>query len=61
MKKIFENLLKIKSIITLVVCFVFIYVVIHESITTENIMVIISMVITFYFTKNSGGGGGNDL
>ena len=57
MKKIIESLLKIKSIITLVILFVFVYCVINGIISPENIMVIISMVITFYFAKNSGGGG----
>lgn len=56
MKKILESLLKIKSIITLVILFVFVYCVINSIISPENIMVIISMVITFYFAKNSGGG-----
>lgn len=60
MKKILQNLLKIKSIITLVILFVFIYCVINKVISPENIMVIISMVITFYFAKNAGGGGDND-
>lgn len=60
MKKIFENLLKIKSIITIVILFVFVYCVINHVISPENIMVIISMVITFYFAKNAGGGGNDD-
>lgn len=51
MKDIFKNLLKIKSIITLVILFVFVFVVINGIISAENIMVIISMVITFYFAK----------
>ena len=57
MKKIIESLLKIKSIITLVILFVFVYCVINGIISPENIMVIISMVITFYFAKNNGGDG----
>lgn len=56
MKKNFSNLIKIKSIITLVILFVFVYCVVNKVITAENIMVIISMVITFYFAKNVGGG-----
>lgn len=55
MKKVIESLLKIKSIITLVILFVFVYCVINGIISPENIMVIISMVITFYFAKNTGG------
>lgn len=60
MKNIFKNLLKIKSIITIVILFVFVYCVINKVISAENIMVIISMVITFYFAKNTGGGDSND-
>lgn len=60
LKKILETLLKIKSIITLVIMFVFVYCVINGIISPENIMVIISMVITFYFAKNNGGGGTNE-
>ena len=56
MKKIMQNLLKIKSVITLVILFVFVYCVLQRIISPENIMVIISMVITFYFAKNAGGG-----
>ena len=56
MKKIIQNLLKIKSVITLVILFVFVYCVLQRIISPENIMVIISMVITFYFAKNAGGG-----
>ncbi len=56
MKKILQNLLKIKSVITLVILFVFVYCVLQRIISPENIMVIISMVITFYFAKNVGGG-----
>lgn len=60
MKNVIKNLLKIKSIITLVILFVFVYCVINGIISAENIMVIISMVITFYFAKNVTGGGSND-
>ncbi len=60
MKNIIKNLLKIKSIITIVILFVFVYCVINKVISAENIMVIISMVITFYFAKNAGGGDSND-
>lgn len=60
MKNVFKNLLKIKSIITIVILFVFVYCAINKVISAENIMVIISMVITFYFAKNAGGGDSND-
>lgn len=58
MKNVFTNLLKIKSIITIVVLAVFVYCVIRGVLQPDNIMVIISMVITFYFAKQ--GGGSND-
>lgn len=54
MKEIIKNLLKIKSIITLVVLFVFVYVVVNGIISADNIMIVISMVITFYFAKKGG-------
>lgn len=53
---IIKNLLKIKSIVTIVVIAIFAYCAISGKLTTENVMVIVTMVVTFYFTKNSGGG-----
>lgn len=51
-----KNLLKIKSLVTIVVIAIFAYCAITGKLTTENVMVIVTMVVTFYFTKNSGGG-----
>lgn len=59
MKNVLKNLLKIKSIVTIAVTGVFIYCTINGTLSTEQIMVIVTMVITFYFAKN-GGGGSND-
>lgn len=53
---ILKNLLKIKSLVTIVVIAIFAYCAITGKLTTENVMVIVTMVVTFYFTKNSGGG-----
>lgn len=52
---IIKNLLKIKSLVTIVVIAIFAYCAITGKLTTENVMVIVTMVVTFYFTKNPGG------
>lgn len=52
MKKILENfanLLKVKTIVTLVVLGVFSVLSLKGTITADNVMVIVSMVISFYF------------
>lgn len=56
---IIKNLLKIKSIVTIVVIAIFAYCAITGKLTTENIMVIVTMIVTFYFTRNNSGGGEN--
>lgn len=61
MKKNLENLLKIKSIITIVILAVFVYCVLNRLISSENIMIIVSMVITFYFAKKAGGDGNDGI
>ena len=43
------NLLKVKTIVTLVVIAVFAYLAIRGEITPDNVMVIVSTVIAFYF------------
>ncbi len=60
MKNVLKNLLKIKSIVTIAVTGVFIYCTINDTLSTEQIMVIVTMVITFYFAKKDSGGGSND-
>ena len=52
MKKILENfanLIKVKTIVTLVVTIVFAVLAMTDKITPDHVMVIISMVVSFYF------------
>lgn len=43
------NLLKVKTLVTLVVIGVFAVLALRGSIEPENVMIIISMVVSFYF------------
>ena len=43
------NLIKVKTIVTLVVLVVFASLAIRGSITPDNVMVIVSTVVAFYF------------
>ena len=43
------NLLKVKTIVTLVVIAVFSVLALRGSISADNVMIIISMVVSFYF------------
>lgn len=47
--KNFADLVKVKTIVTLVVISVFSVLAIRGDITAENVMVVVSMVIAFYF------------
>ena len=47
--KNFANLIKVKTIVTLVVTAVFAVLALNGSITPDNVMIIISMVVSFYF------------
>ena len=52
MKKISENLanlLKVKTIVTMVVTVVFAVLALRGTISADNVMIIISMVVSFYF------------
>ena len=52
MKKLVENLanlIKVKTIVTLVVLLVFAALSVKGSITPDNVMVIVSTVVAFYF------------
>ena len=52
MKKAAENLanlIKVKTIVTLVVSAVFAVLALRGSISSDNVMIIISMVVSFYF------------
>ena len=43
------NLIKVKTIVTLVIALVFAVLALAGKITPDNVMVIVSMVISFYF------------
>lgn len=43
------NLLKVKTIVTLVVCVVFSVLALKGVINADNVMIIVSMVVSFYF------------
>ena len=52
MKKLLENmanLVKVKTIVTLVVTVVFAVLALRGIISADNVMIIISMVVSFYF------------
>ena len=52
MKKILENLgnlIKVKTIVTMVVTAVFAVLALRGSLSPDNVMIIISMVVSFYF------------
>lgn len=52
MKKILENianLIKVKTIVTLVVSGVFAVLALRATISPDHVMIIISMVVSFYF------------
>ncbi len=43
------NLIKVKTIVTIIVSLVFAVLALQGRITPDNVMVIVSMVISFYF------------
>lgn len=52
MQKIVQNLaglIKVKTIVTMVVIFVFAVLALRKDISPDNTMIIISMVVSFYF------------
>ena len=49
MKKNLANLIKVKTIVTLAVMAVFVYLSVTGKIAADNTMIIISMVVSFYF------------
>ena len=42
-------LLKVKTLVTMVVIFVFAVLALNGSISADNVMIVISMVVSFYF------------
>lgn len=49
MLKNLANLIKVKTLVTMVVIFVFAVLALRGDITPDNAMIIISMVVSFYF------------
>lgn len=47
--KNFANLIKVKTIVTLVVIAIFAILSLRGDISADNVMIIISMVVSFYF------------
>lgn len=47
--KNFAELIKVKTIVTLVVIAVFAYLALTGAITADNVMIVVSTVIAFYF------------
>jgi hypothetical protein len=43
------NLIKVKTLVTLVVISIFAYLAISGAITADNVMIVVSTVIAFYF------------
>lgn len=43
------NLIKVKTIVTMVVCAVFTIMALKGAIHPDNVMIIVSMVVSFYF------------
>ena len=55
------NLIKVKTIVTLTVCFVFAVLALKGVISPDNVMIIISMVVSFYFgTQHDRAAPGSD-
>lgn len=56
--KNFSNLIKVKTIVTLVVVAIYAALAITGKITADNVMIITSMVVSFYFgTQHEKKGG----
>ena len=52
------NLVKVKTIVTLVVVSIYAYLAVAGKITADNVMIITSMVVSFYFgTQHERKGG----
>lgn len=52
MKKLLENLanlVKVKTIVTMIVISVFAYLAVTNQISADNVMIIVSTVVAFYF------------
>lgn len=59
--KNFANLIKVKTIVTLVVIAVFAVLALRGDITSDNVLLVVSMVVSFYFgTQHEKKGGAAD-
>ena len=47
--KNFANLIKVKTIVTLIVVAIYAYLALTGQISADNVMIITSMVVSFYF------------
>lgn len=56
--KNFANLVKVKTIVTLVVVAIFAVLSLRGNISPDNVMIIISMVVSFYFGTQAERKGG---
>ena len=56
--KNFANLIKVKTIVTLVVVAIYAVLAITGKITADNVMIITSMVVSFYFGTQAERKGG---
>lgn len=56
--KNFANLIKVKTIVTLVVMAVFTVLALRGDITADNVMIVVSTVVAFYFGTISERKGG---
>lgn len=55
------NLVKVKTIVTLIVVAIYAYLAITGKITADNVMIITSMVVSFYFgTQHERKGGASN-
>ena len=55
------NLVKVKTIVTLIVVAIYAYLAITGQITADNVMIITSMVVSFYFgTQHERKGGASN-
>jgi hypothetical protein len=52
------NLVKVKTIVTLIVVAIYAYLAITGKITADNVMIITSMVVSFYFGTQAERKGG---
>ena len=48
------NLIKVKTIVTLMVVTVFSVLALNGNISADNVMIIVSMVVSFYFGTQAG-------